>query len=285
MAWNLFRLLAPLLWTLVVLLAWFRTDRSPTRLAIQFVVIMLALAVPATLFSVRSAAPPRVVDRSRIRPLLAFGLPTMATTAPQLLSLRLDQTVMTALVSSKQLGFYVTAVGWSTSVSLILNGLGFALFPAVARELDDTLRWQRFVYLLRRGALFSAILTVAFFVITPFVFPHPWVYGSAYRPAVKVSLILVVAAGMLGFNQLLSESMRGLGMPRKILRAEIYGVIVTVVLLAALLGPFGITGAAISSLIGYSTVTIALWRGASRYGRPQPSVAVDALTPEGGRSP
>lgn len=259
--WNATRLIAPVAWTVVVVLAWLRHDRSPSRLAITFVVVLLSLSIPIVVLSSRAVPPaegPVRYRRDLQRPLLRYGLPAMATAAPQLLNLRLDQTVMATFLPNKELGYYVTAVGWSTSISLLLNGFGFVLLPAVAKERDPAAQRAVFRKLVFRGALFSVALVAVVLVVTPTVFPSRFVFSASYRPAVPAAMILVVAAGVLGFNQILSEAVRGLARPGLVLRCELGGLVVTVICLAALLGPFGIIGAAWSSLIGYSSVTAQL---------------------------
>lgn len=264
-AWNLTRLVPPIVWTLVVGVAWVRHDRSPSHLAITFVLLLSVTAVPIILASNRAIDERPVRDARELRkPLLKYGLPAMATAAPQLLNLRLDQTVMAVFLPDRQLGFYVTAVGWSSAISLLLNGFGFMLLPAVAGQRDRHRQRETFRRLVLRGALFAAALTAAVLVITPLLFASRFVFSGAYRPAVPAAMVLCAAAGVLGFNQILSEAIRGLGRPDIVLRSELGGLVVTVVLIAALLGPFGIMGAAWASFAGYSAVTIQLLVRASR---------------------
>ena len=257
--WNATRLIAPIAWTVVVVLAWFRNDRSPTRLAITFVVVLFALSIPVVLLSNRAIHDGPVRYRTKMRPpILRYGLPAMATAAPQLLNLRLDQTIMATFLPNKELGYYVTAVGWSTSISLLLNGFGFVLLPAVAKERDPIAQRLVFRRLVARGAMFSVLLVGVALVLTPTVFPSRFLFTESYRPAVPAAMVLVIAAGVLGFNQILSEAVRGLARPGIVLRCELGGLVVTVICLAAFLGPFGIVGAAWASLIGYSSVTAQL---------------------------
>ena len=89
-------------------------------------------------------------------------------------------------------------------------------------------------------------------------FAIPFLFGREYRASVLAALILVPATGVLGVNFSLQEGIRGLGHPYAVLRAESLGLIVTAILLAALLRPLGIIGAAISSIAGYSIVTVSL---------------------------
>ena len=63
---------------------------------------------------------------------------------------------------------------------------------------------------------------------------------------------------MLSIDQLLEEGFRGFNKPISILYSELGGLVITAVSLLLLLKPAGIMGAAISSLLGYSTVCIIL---------------------------
>ena len=56
-----------------------------------------------------------------------------------------------------------------------------------------------------------------------------------------------------------------MGRPYAVLRAELAGFAVTAIALAVMLRPMGIMGAAIASLLGYSTVSAVLLVNARRY--------------------
>jgi len=86
----------------------------------------------------------------------------------------------------------------------------------------------------------------------------PWVFGSGFSQAIPATYVLIAAAAVCGFNVVLEEGLRGLGRPDAVFRAELVGVAATVILLASLLKPFGILGAAIASLGAYSIVGLVL---------------------------
>jgi Na+-driven multidrug efflux pump len=56
----------------------------------------------------------------------------------------------------------------------------------------------------------------------------------------------------------LEEGLRGLGHPAVALWAELGGLVVTALALLMLLIPFGIMGAAVASVLGYSAVMVTL---------------------------
>jgi O-antigen/teichoic acid export membrane protein len=98
-------------------------------------------------------------------------------------------------------------------------------------------------------------------VVTPWAVPL--LFGSAFAAAIPAALVLVGAAAIAAVNMVLEEGLRGLGRPVAVLWAELAGLAVTVIALLYLLRPFGIMGAALASVMGYTVVLVTLV-GASR---------------------
>jgi O-antigen/teichoic acid export membrane protein len=105
-------------------------------------------------------------------------------------------------------------------------------------------------------SLVLLILMALLLVLTPFMVP--FLFGSAYRDAVPVAQILVVAGAIGNLNMTLEDCLRGLGRPRQVLAAEVLGMIVTVALLWLLLPSLNIFGAALASLVAYAAITLRL---------------------------
>ena len=89
------------------------------------------------------------------------------------------------------------------AIATLVVALPYSILGPFAGVFID--RWSRRRILLlapwiRAAAVWLVLVDpdrvpVAFFAVTPFLFPPPWVYGSAYRPAVKVSLGRYVGYG------------------------------------------------------------------------------------------
>jgi O-antigen/teichoic acid export membrane protein len=135
--------------------------------------------------------------------------------------------------------------------------------PAVASATDAAHGARR----LAAGARITAALAIMLCLILAVVTPVAIVllFGERFRASIPAALVLVPAAGILGLNLVLQEGLRGMGRPYAVLRAELSGLAVTAVALIAMLRPMGIIGAAIASLLGYSTVSAVLLINARRY--------------------
>jgi O-antigen/teichoic acid export membrane protein len=196
----------------------------------------------------------------------------MLSVLPNVLNLRLDQMLMAAFLPNRDLGLYVVAVSWSQLPAPALLALGTVLFPRVAAA-EDASQVDLAARGMRMGTLLSVGLGLATLPLTPIAIPL--LFHGDYRDAIPVALILVIAAAASSTNTIQQEAIRGLGKPSLVLRSQLYGLAVTVVALGALLGRFGIIGAAIASFLGYLTIAVSLAvQGAHLTGLPIRSLIV-----------
>lgn len=261
--WNAMRIAPNLLWIAVLLVAWASALATPVFLAGANLVALMLLVFPSGVLTVRRIPGPFRPDRHKLPPLLSYGLPCMATMVPQTLNLRLDQMLMAALLPPRDLGLYVVAVAWSGAVAPLLSALSAVTMPAVASAGDHRQSVRRLITGVQAATAMAVILTLVLAAITPTAIVI--LFGTSFRAAIPVALVLVPAAAVLGLNSVLQEGLRGLGRPYAVLQAELAGLLMTAVALAAMLRPMGIMGAALASLLGYSTVTAALLFNAHRY--------------------
>ena len=104
--------------------------------------------------------------------------------------------------------------------------------------------------------LSTVSVAAAVLVVTPWMIPT--LFGAAFADAIPAAFVLVVAAAIASVNMVIEEGLRGLGRPVMVLWAELAGLAVTAVALLFLLRPFGIMGAALASVVGYTAVLITL---------------------------
>lgn len=172
------------------------------------------------------------------------------------MNLRLDQLLIAMLFEPRLLGLYVVAVAWGGAIAPIINAVGPVLFPRLSKVADRTQQRILVSSVVRVTSLVILILTVLLLVLTPFMVP--FLFGSAYRDAVPAAQILVVAGAFGNLNLTLEDGLRGLGRPRKVLTAEVIGMVVTAVLLWLLLPVLNILGAALASVVAYAAITLCL---------------------------
>lgn len=268
-AWSIVRILPNLVWIIILVVAFrFPALASPVVLILIFPIIFLFQVIPSVIIVIRSASRPFGFDSTLALPLAKFGVPTMLTVLPSALNLNLDQLLMAMFLSPTVLGLYVASVAWASAPAPAINAFGQVLFP----RLSAIHSFPEQITLLTRVLTFTAVAVIVLytllFLLTPVVFP--FLFGTAYAPAVPAALVLVIANSFRAINLAQSNALYGLGRPRSALIAQIVGVGVTVVGLLLLLPRLGIMGAAIASLLAYFVIccvlSVDIWR-ASRGGK------------------
>jgi O-antigen/teichoic acid export membrane protein len=261
--WNAMRLCPNALWIVVLTLAWACSQNTPVFVAkVNLVAVALLLFPFAAIVRMRVPGPFRP-DLYKVPSMLRYGLPCMMTGLPQMLNLRLDQMLMTALLPPRELGLYVVAVSWSGAAGPVLNAVGVVMTPAVASAADSNQGALRLVRGSRLTVTLAVILSLVFAAVTPIAML--FLFGRRFTAAIPAALILVPAGGVLGVNLVLQEGLRGAGRPFAVLGAEIAGLAVTALALGLMLRPMGIMGAAIASLAGYVTVNAVLLLNTKRH--------------------
>jgi O-antigen/teichoic acid export membrane protein len=263
MKWNILRLSAPLSWLLVLIVAWRRGEHHPTWVAAHYLLTLSLLVFPITIVLRRSIPGPYRCDSKLWPAMLRFGIPSVGSTIPQLLNLRLDQMMMAALLPARVLGLYVVAVAWSSATNPLLQALGNVLFPRVASRVSTAEQANTMAQGVRLATILSAVVSIVFLGLTPIGIPS--LFGLDFFPAVVPGMILVIAGSVTGMNIVLEEGLRGLGKPAAVFWSETIGLVFTGVSLVLLLKVWGILGAALSSLLGYTATTAALLVNARHY--------------------
>jgi len=262
-SWNLMRMMPNTLLIVVLVVAWACSQAVPTFVAAGNLVALALLIFPFAAIVARRVPGPFTPDLNKLPSMIEYGLPCMLTGMPQMLNLRLDQMLMAALLSPRDLGLYVVAVAWSGAAAPLLSAVGAVMTPAVASATDAAHGARRLAAGARITTALAIVICLTLAAVTPIAIVL--LFGERFRPSIPAALMLMPAAGVLGINLVLQEGLRGMGHPYAPLQAELAGLAVTAVALALMLRPMGIMGAAIASLLGYSTVNAVLVINARRY--------------------
>ena len=259
-AWNILRLLPSLCWLAALLVA-AANDAAPRTASLTYVALYAAtVPVAFGLYAAHTSGRFRV-RRETAGQLVKYSLPAAAATVPSAVNLRLDQALMAAFLPASTLGLYAVSVSWSGALAPVTSAIAAVLFPRLASTgsgvVTDALGKG-----LRLAVLISVAGTVALGALTPFALPI--LFGAPFGQAAPAAIVLVVAAAFAAVNGVLEECLRGLGGVRWPLLGQLAAVPVTIVLLIVLLGPLGLMGAAVASLVAYATTTVVYSIGVTR---------------------
>lgn len=204
------------------------------------------------------------------RRLLRYGWKAQIGDLANSLNVRLDQVLLAAWFPVEKLGLYVAALGASSLVSMLGYSVQLVLHPRLLNETNEANRSR----LLKRAVLqyltAGAAASLGLIIAIPVAIPR--LFGTSFRGAVLSSQILIVAAVILGLKSILAGAAHAYGLPWLASKAELAGVIVTVLTLMALLPTFGIAGAAVSSMLAYSVQAAIIARGLQNRTEQEPKL-------------
>ncbi|MBN1919613.1 MAG: oligosaccharide flippase family protein [Anaerolineae bacterium] len=250
--WNGIRVQFSVLWLMVFVIGFFSGQISSLFVAYGYLVAILIHNITwmiAMFLTVRGSYKP---DLSLTPSLFRYGLPSMLSSVPRELNLRIDQLLMAAFLPSETLGYYVVAVAWGSLLSPVMNAFAQTAFPHLAALHHEQAQSDLLQKILRRSVLVGSLLISVFVVGAPVVIPA--VYGNAFKASIAAAMVLVVAGFISNLNDILEESFRGLGKPKWPMVAQITGLISTILLLFLLLPRYGLLGAALASIASYTFV-------------------------------
>lgn len=169
-------------------------------------------------------------------------------------TLRLDQLMLGAMASNVAIGLYVVAVRLSEMTTLAADAIGDALMPEVAASKSKEraeLLWARS---LRLAIYMHVALLPILWLTAPFVLRT--LFGESFVPATSTFRWLLIAATVWSLGSIVISGLRGFGYPGMSTLARFSAAVVTAGALLILLPRFGIVGAAIASLIGYTVMLV-----------------------------
>jgi O-antigen/teichoic acid export membrane protein len=247
-AWNALRILPSGGWLVVLLTAWLIGWSDAALFAGGYLVALGLLFVPLMYVVTRRISGPFNADPRLWGQMLRYGIPSMASSMPQMLKTRLDQMLIAVVLPAQALGLYVTAIAWASAGQLLVSALGSVILPRVASQAAADQQRHALAQTSRLATGLAVSMAGGVVVLTPLAIPL--LFGVGFSGAVLPAGILTVASTVASVNLVLEEGLRGLGTPAIVLKAELLGLAATGAGLFTALQPFGIAGAALASLIG-----------------------------------
>ena len=209
-------------------------------------------------WSLRAALRP---DLPALRLQVRTGLPGQAGNILQFLNYRLDQFLVAGLATRADVGIYAVAVGLSETVWWIANAVALALLPRLTRM--EAERGAEIAAVACRNTLLVAAVAAAGLAGTAAILVKP-VFGAAFGDATQAVFWLLPGIVALSGAKVLSSYLFSQG---KMAINSLFAMVAlggTLLFDVLLIPRFGISGAAASSSIAYTTsavLTVAyFWR-------------------------
>jgi O-antigen/teichoic acid export membrane protein len=181
--------------------------------------------------------------------LLHFGARTQGLSVAYFVNQRIDQLVLSLLVTPKELGLYAVAVSLSTSIAFLPQAAGIVAFSrGSGQHVEEAMQTAGVAF--RTSLIWLLIVCVLLFAIAPQLIRI--VFGPTFEGSILACRILLPGALVTGLNFVLYSAASALGRPGLASYAEGASVLVTTVGLYLLVPRYGYVGAAIVSSAAYT---------------------------------
>lgn len=169
-----------------------------------------------------------------------------------ILNLQLDILILGILSFSSEVGVYSVGIKFSNIILLIPNVVGPILYSHWS---TDDVKLENVLSVLRPVFQLTFTLAVIVGIFSKFVIP--FLYGDEFLNAIWVVWILAFGVGLMSITYVISNVFSTDGRPGVSSMVLWIGLAVNVIFNLIFIPQFGAVGAAIASLISYTTISIA----------------------------
>lgn len=249
------RVMPAVVYVLVFVFAYLFGVRESRQVLYLLLLGQLLVALWAFWFFYHRVHPIGFFEWPWVPKLLRYGLQSYPASLSWMANARIDQFIMSALVSVESLGQYAVAVSYAGVVFPLLGAVPMVLFPHIARGSRETAGPKIMVGL---GVSVLVALAAAIVLAAISRYAIPLLFGAQFNPAVLPAVILLAGTIVLGANYVLSDGLRGLGRPLIPSIGEFVGLLITILALFLLLPRLGMLGAAWASVLSYTVTFLIL---------------------------
>lgn len=262
-AWNASRMIIPGVWLLTLLGCLASDIRDAGVVATAYLIAALLTAGAMMLFAFRHVAVGAENDFSIWGRQLRFSAPLTFSTVPQLINVRLDQLVLTSMLSPSHIGYYAVGIAYAAALAPVSSGFAAVLFPHAASTDDPVERRRIFKRAVTVGAFSSGALCVFLYALAPVAVTS--LFGAQYAAAEGLARMLLFAAFATALAELLQAGLKAYHLNHVILGAEVTGLAAGLVVIGPLISTYGGVGAALAALIARVITVVILAIAAMRH--------------------
>jgi len=195
-------------------------------------------------------------DKSTMRILFATSWPLMLSTVSIMIYARVDQVMLRHYIDTTAVGIYDAAVRLADVWYIIPNVILGALFPAIinAKKTSPDLFRKR----IQLCAMLLVTLNLIIILPTNLLAPHiiEILFGSAFSGSTSVLTIYIWSLIGFSLGQLMNTYLIAENYVYIYLYSSVITVIINIALNISLIPAYGVSGAALATLISYSLIPL-----------------------------
>jgi O-antigen/teichoic acid export membrane protein len=210
-----------------------------------------ALSLTAAL---RSSSKILQAPRAVCRDLLRFGIRIQGSNVSPMINQRLDQLLISVMMTPLQLGLYSVALTTSSACDPLASAFAAVIFPKAAQRAASGRGLSQILRIVANCSALIALLGLAMFCAVPSLIRA--CFGLSFMGAVGPCQILTVASVLRAVRSVICAALSGFNRPLSSSVSEGIALGLSAAALPFLLGSRGIAGAAIGATIGNGTALI-----------------------------
>jgi len=196
------------------------------------------------------------VNREQILAFLRDCWPLVLSSIAILVYLRIDQIMLGSMLGQEAVGLYAAAARISEAWYFVPVAIVQSVFPAIIRAREK----GGGGYMRNFQALLSGLALLSYLVALPVSLLAPWlmatIFGATYAPAAPVLTIHIWAGLFVALNNAQGAWHIAEGLERLTFLRSLQGAIANVLLNLFLIPRYGITGAAVATVMSYAIAVL-----------------------------
>jgi O-antigen/teichoic acid export membrane protein len=224
---------------------------SATYIMLAAIAASMILSLAAVWCELAPSWNPKLCE---FRNALQYGIKDYPGILTEFANWRLDSLMLVGIASSTSIGLYSVAVRLSDITTLLASSVGDALMPEVAASRKAEEATQMVTRSLRLTLIAHLSLLLPLWIAAPHILK--FAYGDGFVPVANVLRLLMIASVAWSAGAIIISGLNGLGHPGLSTIARMAAALMMVVTLLAWLPRWGIRGAALSSISGYTVMFV-----------------------------
>lgn len=248
--WNLLRIIAAVFWLIPLAGMFFLGVNDSVTVSKIYLLFLLLYSCIFLVILYRNLDGRIRFQKKLFRPLWSYGLPTSFATFSQQSNLKLDQVFIAAMLPPELLGIYVVSIAWSAAHSPLIGAVSYVIVPHMTRLNSIAEQSTAICRITRTMILLNLVLAGGLLAVTPAAIHL--LFGAQFMGAVPIAYILIAGSVFSNVKGVLAEGLRGMGRPEIVMKGELLGLAVSLILFPLLLSLSGLPGVAVASIIGHA---------------------------------
>lgn len=196
------------------------------------------------------------IDYGCIHQMFNYGVKVWFGDVSQLINSRIDQFLIGAFLSTKDLGIYIIAVSTAGFTGIFANAVTTIMLPSVSskdfypEKKDETIKF------FKKYWVFSIFIHLFFALSLPILIPL--IFGNDYYEAVIIGQILIIGNFFINAKTVLGAGLSGMGFPELISTVEIIGMTIALIMSVVLIIKVGLVSVSLAISSSYFVQFVAL---------------------------